>query len=381
MTEHSKGVLQDRAWVEINMRNLRHNVKVIKDALPAGCEFMAVVKANAYGHGAAKVSSYLNEIGIRSFALATLEEGIGLRNIGIKGEILILGYTPAERAEELHRYRLTQTAVDVLHARELNRYGKPIRVHIKIDTGMNRLGEDYRHIDAIASVFDCKCLKITGMFSHMSVPDRTDTDNVSFSLSQQEHFHYLIRNLQERGIVLPGLHLQSSYGMMNYPGFSYCYTRIGIALYGILSTSGNKPQIAQELRPVLAFKSRVVLVKTVGEGESVGYGRNYVTERETKLAVVSVGYADGYPRSLSDGHSDVLICGHRAPVLGRICMDQLIADVTGISEVKRGDTVTLIGRDGEEEITAEQVAEKAGTITNELLSRLGGRLKRSYLYE
>ncbi len=374
--EQSHMFMKDRAWVEINLQNLEHNVKVLQERLPQGCELMAVVKANAYGHGDVEIASYLNKIKVHSLAVATIEEGIALRQAGIRGEILILGYTAAEWAKELYQYQLTQTAVDVQHAQELNRYGKAIKIHLKIDTGMNRLGEDYRHVNAIASVFQCKGLKVTGMFSHMSVSDSREEGDIAFSYSQQEHFLTLIESLKERGIAVPKLHLQSSYGLMNYPDLRYGYARIGIALYGVYSTIPGKGQGLFNLRPVLALKSRVVLLKSIGEGESVGYGRAYQSEKETKLAVVSIGYADGYPRSLSGGNCEVLIRGYRAPIVGRICMDQLMVDVTGLPQVERGDTVTLIGRDGKEEIRAEELAQKAGTISNELLSRLGGRLSR-----
>lgn len=370
---------KDRAWVEINLSNLRHNVQVLRDALPAGCDIMAVVKANAYGHGAAGTAAYLNRIGIDSFAVATIDEGILLRRKRIKGEILILGYTPPTRVSELFRYRLSQTVADSEHARELNRPGKPIRVHIKVDTGMNRLGENYRHVSEIASIFDCKSLKVTGIFSHMCASDSIEAGDITFTDLQIQHFHKLLDELKVRRIQLPKIHLQSSYGVLNYPGLQYGYARIGIALYGVLSTSGAQTKRSLDLRPVLALKSKVILVRILEPGECAGYGREFAAQRETKIAIVSIGYADGFPRSLSSGKSHVLIRGRRTPVIGRICMDQLMVDATGLPGIKRGDVVTLIGRDGPEEITAEHVAEDAGTITNELLSRLSCRLERVFL--
>ena len=369
----------DRAWAEINMPNLRHNVKTLQDVLPAGCKIMAVVKANAYGHGDAEISAYLNRVGIHAFAVATIDEGIRLRRKGIKGEILILGYTPATRASSLFHYRLSQTVADAEHARGLNRFGKPIQVHIKVDTGMNRLGESYQHASEIASIFDCKNLKVAGVFTHLCVSDSLEESDIVFTNQQIQNFYELLNKLKAKQIQIPPVHIQSSYGVLNYPELRCGYVRIGIALYGVLSTPNANTKLLLDLRPVLALKSKVALIRTIAAGESVGYGRSFTAQKEMKIAVISIGYADGFPRSLSNkGH--VLIGGHRIPVIGRICMDQLIADVTEISDIKRGDVVTLIGKDGPEEITAEQVAANAGTITNELLSRLSdSRLKRSFL--
>ncbi|NLV17357.1 MAG: serine racemase VanT catalytic subunit [Syntrophomonadaceae bacterium] len=369
---------KDRAWAEINLSNLQHNVQVLKEALPAGCEIMAVVKANAYGHGAAQISNCLNHIGIDTFAVATIDEGIHLRRQGIKGEILILGYTPAARISGLYRYRLSQTIADAEHARELNGFGKPIKVHVKVDTGMNRLGESYQHTSEIASIFDCNNLNVTGIFTHLCVSDKLEESDAAFTDQQIRCFYELLDELKARQINIPDIHIQSSYGILNYPRLQCEYARIGIALYGVLSTLDTNTKCSLALRPVLALKSKVALVRTIAPGESVGYGRSFITPKEMQIAVISIGYADGFPRSLSTkGH--VLIRGCRAPIIGRICMDQLMADVTKIPDVQRGDVVTLIGKDGSEEITAEQVAAKEGTITNELLSRLNdSRLQRIF---
>ena len=369
----------DRAWAEIRLSALRHNVKALQDALPAGCKVMAVVKANAYGHGAAEISTYLNRIGIDSFAVATIEEGIYLRRQGVNGEILILGYTAVARASELFRYRLSQTVVDAEHARELNRFGKTLSVHIKVDTGMNRLGENYRHVSEIASVFDCRNLVVAGIFTHLSVSDSREESDVAFTNRQIQNFYELLDSLKVRGISIPKIHIQSSYGVLNYPGLQCSYARIGIALYGVLSATDPQTKRSLDLRPVLALKSRVTLVRSIESGEGVSYGREFIAQGETKIAVLSIGYADGFPRSLSAGKGHVLIHGSRAPIIGRICMDQLVVDVTGLPDVKRGDVATLIGKDGSEEITAEETAGNAGTITNELLSRLGDRLERVFL--
>lgn len=368
----------ERAWVEINLPNLRHNVEVLWGALPDKCEIMAVVKANAYGHGDIEVATHLNRMGIQAFAVATIDEGIRLRKKGVKGEILILGYTAWQRAGELFHYRLSQTVVDAEHANGLNRFGKPIQVHIKVDTGMHRLGENYRHVSEIARIFHFENLKIKGIFTHLCASDSTEADDVAFTKRQIENFFGLLKELRQRQKPLPKIHIQSSYGVLNYPGLQCDYARIGIALYGVLSAPGA--QTALDLRPVLKLKSKVALVGTVEAGESAGYGRGFVARKETRIAVIQIGYADGLSRNLSCGNGTALLHGRRVPIIGRVCMDQLMVDVTGLPNVQKGDIATLIGKECTEEITAEQVAVSAGTITNELLSRLGERLERVFLY-
>lgn len=370
----------DRAWAEISLPNLRHNVDVLRKSLPEDCKIMAVVKANAYGHGAGEISAHLNSIGINSFAVATADEAIRLRKQGIRGEILILGYTSPARAQELFRYHLSQTVADAQHAWELNRYGKPLRVHVKVNTGMNRLGESSANIKELISVFRCRNLRITGIFTHLCVSDSVEESDITFTNQQIENFYQLICQLREERLPIPPTHIQSSYGVLNYPELRCGYARIGIALYGVLSTPNTNTKLTPELKPVLALKSRVALVRTVSADESVGYGRAFKARAKTKIAVITIGYADGFPRSLSQGKGYALIGGCRAPIIGIICMDQMMADVTEIPEVNRGDIVTLIGKDGFEEITAEQAADQAGTITNELLSRLNAcRLERVFL--
>lgn len=369
----------DRVWVEINLTNLRHNVKALCEALPDRCELMAVVKANAYGHGDVEIAANLNQIGVKAFAVATIDEGVHLRTHGIKGNILILGYTVPQRATEMVRYHLTQTVTDCDHAKQLNAFGKPIQVHIKIDTGMHRLGESCNNTAEIDKILQCKNLKVCGIFTHLCVADSTQTDDIEFTTNQIHSFYALLDRLQQFGHTLPKIHIQSSYGVLNYPELQCDYARIGIALYGALSSPDDKTRLQIDLQPVLALKARIALVRTIAAGESVSYGRQFIAQRDTCVAVLPIGYADGLPRNLSCGNGYVLIHGCRAPIIGRICMDQLMVDVIDIPDVRKNEIATLIGCDGSEKITAEQVAANAGTITNELLSRLGDRLERIFL--
>ncbi|MCY6371197.1 serine racemase VanT catalytic subunit [Clostridium ganghwense] len=365
----------DRSWIEVDLDNLRHNVDVLQKAMPTDCELMAVIKAEAYGHGSIAVSSCLNQIGIKAFAVATIDEGIELRKYGIQGIILILGYTSPTRAKELHKYDLTQTVIDFNYAVSLNKQGYDIKVHIKIDTGMHRLGFSKNDVLKVVRIFKAKHLNVCGIYTHLCVADSLDTEDVHFTHIQIKTFYALLEELSKKDIKLPKIHIQSSYGLLNYPEIDCDYARIGIALYGILSSYGDETKLKLDLRPVLSLKSQVVLIREINEGESVGYARAFIAKRDSRIAVLPIGYADGFPRNLSCGNGNVLIHGYRVPIIGRICMDQLIVDITDVPNVNIGDTATLIGKDGQAEICVTEVAENVDSITNELLSRMGSRLK------
>ncbi len=368
-----------RAWSEINLNALEHNIAEIKKILPEGCKIMAVVKANAYGHGDLVISNYLNQIGIFSFAVATMEEGIRLRKSGVKGKILILGYTPAPHAKEIARYDLTQTIVDFTHAKELAKTGISLKVQIKIDTGMHRLGISPDQKEDIVSLFFQPSFSICGMYTHLCAADSLLPEDVAFSKKQIASFQRLTKELENEGISLPSLHIQSSYGILNYPGLSCDFARIGILLYGCHSQI-DTTLLQPDVIPVLSLYSRIAMIREVEEGESVGYGRTYYADKKRKLAIVPIGYADGYPRSLSN-RGYVLIHGKKANIVGRICMDQMIVDISSIESVRPGDRVTLIGRDGSSIIRAEELATLCGTITNEFLSRLGSRISRVFFHD
>ena len=364
----------DRAYLEIDLNNLEHNVKVLKRAMPQKCELMAVVKAEAYGHGLYEIATHLNKIGVKAFAVATIDEGIKLRQYGVLGEILILGYTAPARAKELRKYDLTQTLIDYKYALLLDKQGYDVMTHIKVDTGMHRLGFDAKDIEKISAVFSMKHIKVSGIYTHLCAADSVDEKDIFFTNVQIESFYNLLNQLKEKGITIPKIHIQSSYGLLNYPELKCDYVRVGVSLYGVLSSPNDRTKLHLDLRPVLSLKSRVILLREIKKGESVDYSRSFVANRDSLIALLPVGYADGYPRNLSCGKSYVLINGHQAPVVGKICMDQLAVDVTDIPNVKTGSIATLIGKDGKEEITAPMVAESAESITNELLSRMGHRL-------
>lgn len=364
----------ENAWIEIQYDHLQHNVLEIKKLLPKKTTFMAVVKANAYGHGLIQVATYLNTIGITSFGVARIEEAVELRKAGIKGEILVFGYTSPDQCQVLSDYDIMQTVVDVEHARALEEMNIPIKVHIKIDTGMHRLGIDFQRMEELVAIFQYRYLCIEGMYTHLCVCDSQQQDDVDFTNQQIDAFYQVIESLKVHQIKVPKIHIQSSYGVLNYPLLSCDYARIGIAMYGILSTDDHRTIRKVNLKPVLSIKAKVISIRTVPAGETIGYGRTYVCHNETQVAVIPVGYADGIPRNFETQGGYVIIRGQKVPIVGRICMDQMTIDISQY-DVKIGDTVTVIGHK-RDSISVENIATMCDTITNEVLSRLNNRLPR-----
>lgn len=368
---------RDRAWIELDMAALEHNVRTLQGLLPESCRLMPAVKAEGYGHGAVLISRELNRLGVKAFCVATVREGIQLRRAGIKGEILVLGYTHPRQFDLLRRYRLIQAVVDMNFAEELRKYGKKLRVHIAVDTGMHRIGIESGRVDEICQIFTWKNLKVEGMFTHLCVSDSEEEKKIAFTKAQGEAFFRLIEELKQRGYECPKKHLVASNGVLNYPEFAGDYARVGIALYGVRSAEEDMMRADVALKPVLSLKARVASVRELKPGEGAGYGLAFVAKRPAKLATVTIGYADGLSRLLSNGRGHVLIRGCRAPIAGRVCMDQTLVDVTGIADVQPGDIAVFIGRSGSEVLTAYDMAEAAGTITNEIFTSLGARLART----
>lgn len=371
-----KAFRKGRAWIELDRAALLHNLEALRALLPDGCELMPAVKTNAYGHGAVLISRELNRLGVKAFCVATVREGAELRQNGVTGVILILGYTHPGDFPLLRRYHLTQSVLDFSYAKVLDRYGKSIPVHVKIDTGMRRLGERSEKIDEISGIFQCRNLKIEGIFTHLCAADESSPASTAFTNAQAKAFYDVIAGLRQRGLPCPKKHIVSSYGLLNYPELAENYARIGIALYGTLSTRADTERSGVSLEPVLSVKARIALVKDLFQGEAAGYGLQFVAPRDTRVAVVTIGYGDGIPRSLSCDMGNVLIHGCKTPIVGRICMDQMLADISDIPDVQAGDAAVIIGQSGEAKITACDLAEQTGTISNEILSRLGQRLER-----
>ena len=368
----------NRAWAEIDLNNLEHNINEIKKIISNNQKIMAVVKANAYGHGIIEISKKLNEIGIFDFAVATLSEALKLRENNIIGNILILGYTSIDNLKYVIKYDLIQTIIDEEYAKKLKNidFSNKLKVHIKINTGMNRIGINYANIDFIKNIYKYDNIDVLGIYSHLCVADSFKKSDIKFTELQISRFKNLIKNLKNDNINVGKTHLESSYGILNYHDFTFDYVRPGIIMYGIHSELNPYIKTKINLKPVLSLKARVTSIKEIKKNETVSYGRKYKANKVETIATVSIGYADGYPRNLSLKNVKVLVENNYASVIGRICMDQLIINITNLKNIKQGSIVTLIGN---EKISAENIAYKSNTITNELLSRLSNRLE--YIYK
>lgn len=368
--------LGSRAWIEVSRKALRHNVEFLRSRLPETCRLMPAVKANGYGHGGVLVSRVLQELGVNAFCVATAQEGAELRQQGIAGEILVLGCTQPEDIPLLCKWDLIQTVVDRPYAQALQAYGHSISVHIAVDTGMHRLGERSDRLEDILAIYELENLRVEGLYTHLCVSDSLEPADVAYTKEQAAAFDAVVRAVKAHGHAVPKVHMQASYGILLHPELSGDYARVGIALYGLLSTREDTARWGEELIPALSLKTRVASIRTLYAGESAGYGLCYTAPTDRRIAALSIGYADGISRSLSCGKGAVLIRGRQAPIIGRICMDQTLVDVSDIPDAAPGDTAVLIGRSGMQEISACDLSEAAGTITNETLSSLGSRLER-----
>ncbi len=366
-----------RTWAEIDMNALYHNFQFARNASK---KVMCVIKADGYGHGAVTLGKFLEKIGAAAFAVACLDEAVILREAGISLPILILGYTPPLYAELLAHYNITATIVDRQTAFETNRAAQKAGVivfaHIKIDTGMSRLGlfaqttsQIQDTIQAICSFTELSNTKITGMFTHFAAAD-TPGEN-AYTQQQLKNFLYIKETLYKSGIRIPVCHASNSAAILNYPNAQLDMVREGIMLYGLYPD--NQPRSNGPLRPVMSLKTRVAQVKKYPAGASISYGRTYTTATPAQIAVLTAGYADGYPRRLSN-HTDVFIQGKRYPQIGRICMDMCMANVTG-SAVTRGDTAVLFGNGG---LALELLANQIHTINYELACLITSRVHRIY---
>ena len=365
-----------RAWIELDRGALENNVSALRARLPDSCALMPAVKANAYGHGTAELVPELVRLGVRDFCVATAQEGAEVRSLGARGTVLVLGYTAPELFPLLREFDLTQAAVDFDYAHTLSAARMGLRAHLAVDTGMHRLGGDCADFGRIAATLSLDGLRFDGVFTHLCCAESAAEQDIAFTRLQLERFDTLTRRLGAAGFGALKTHALNSGGILAYPEGAGDFARAGIALYGVLGTAEDTRRLGPDLRPVLSLRARIAAVKTVPAGEGAGYGLAFHAGRESTLAVLTVGYADGLPRCLSGGVGRVLVNGRSAPIAGRICMDQTLVDVTGIPGVSPGGAATLIGCDGDECISVFELSEKSGSITNEILSRLSARLER-----
>jgi alanine racemase len=365
------------AWIEVDLEAIRLNLLALRSKLKPWVDVIAMVKGDAYGHGMVPVARTLVDAGVSRLGVAFVAEALQLRQAGITAPIVLVGSFSRNECDDLVTHDVTPAIADLELARELGhaakRRGRRMPVHVDVDTGMGRLGARWEKVpQLVESLRAIDGLWIEGIFTHLS---SADEDDQTYSRLQMRRFASTLERLRERGIVIPFVHAQNSAGILNLPEVSLQAVRPGLSLYGIYPSAACAKKAL--LRPALSFLSRVVLVKQVPGDTFVSYNRTYKTGGETNLATISVGYADGLPRLLSSkGH--VLIRGRAYPIAGRVTMDHIVVDLGADDDVRAGDRVTLIGRDGGEEITVDQVAQWAGTISYEITTGLTARPARIY---
>ena len=370
------------AWAEINLTNLDYNIKNIRAKVGEDKEMIGVIKADAYGHGAVMCANVLRANGVKTFAIATLQEAIALRQAGAKEEIIMLGLTPDMYADTIVTYDITPVVCSASNAKAISdaalRAGKIVSGLIAVDTGMGRIG--YLADEIESSIFDIKKIamlagfRIKGLFSHMSTADAYDK---TYSHLQEEKYNRFYEAMCAAGIDVPMRTLANSASIMELASIHFDAVRPGIILYGCYpSHEVDKKQLA--LKPVMSVKANIVHLKDVPENFSVGYGRKYISKKPSRIATIALGYADGYPRPYS-AQAKVIVNGVICPIAGNICMDQCMIDVSNVPNVKVGDEVIVMGSDGVNTILADDIADATGTINYEICCAFGQRLPKVYV--
>jgi len=338
---------------------------------------LSVIKADAYGHGVEAIARLLQSKGIQFFGVSDVSEGIQLRNIGIKKTILLFESTLASEVKSIVDYQLTPTVCNLDFAIALQRYAKRVKrridIHIKVDTGMRRLGIWHEEaFDFVQALFDLNYLRVMGIYTHFP---SADTDK-QFTQEQIKCLYDLVTRLDRSGLIIPYIHAANSMGLVGYHTHVLNLARPGLMLYGLYPHASLRGMI--QLKPALSVKSKIVLIKEVKRGQSVSYGRTFFAKRDMTIAIIPIGYSDGYFRSLSN-KADILIDGRRCPIVGRVTMDQIMVDVSSVKSSRAGMLVTILGKDGREFISADELAKHADTINYEIVCSLGNRLPRRYI--
>lgn len=384
LTAHGAAELPPRTtWIEVSRSALTHNLHLLRSRLTPGAQLMAVVKANAYGHGAAETARTLQQAGADRFAVATLTEAVELRQAGIMRPILVLGYTPPWHAASALAHAITLTVFELETATAFHAAaqaaGQRLTVHVKVNTGMNRLGVRPEAAPALLMALTAlDGLAVEGIFTHFATSDETDKTHAE---AQFTRFQALLDALRRAGLRPPLAHAANSAALLTMPHTHLDMARSGIALYG-LDPDMTQCTLPAGFRPALAWKARVTQVSDLAPGEAVSYGREFIASRPMRTATLPIGYADGFPRRPQTWGS-VLIHGQHAPILGRVCMDQTVVDVTAIEAatgpVRQGDEVVIIGRQGEANLSAEIASARVGTNNYDIVSRILARVPRIYV--
>lgn len=376
--------LLKRTWADISLDNLSHNYTTLRGNIPASCKFLGVVKADAYGHGAVPISRRLKELGAEYLAVSNFEEALQLRQADIRLPILILGYTPAVYAEDMADMGIRQEIHSLEYARQLSRHmegtGKTLLTHLKLDTGMSRLGffayDNDLTLGEVKAAATLPGLRFEGVFTHFCVADSLQADDRAFTRLQYERFMSMTSALKGAGIEFEIRHCCNSAGSILYPEFALDMIRPGIATYGISPSAELAGEM--DLRPLMSLRTTISQIRDCREDISVSYGRTYTTTEPRKIAVLCIGYADGLSRALSN-HVSFLLHGKRVPQIGRICMDMCMIDISQVPDAKVGDVVTVFGSDGDQTAAVDDLAAQLGTIPYEILCDINKRTPRIYL--
>ncbi len=366
-------------WAEIDCDKIEHNLRLVRARVGDDVKIMGVVKADAYGHGAVAVSRSLLHAGVDCLAVASLEEAVELRDAGIETDILILGYTQPSWAAEVVEGDFIQTVYHLGLARALStqaaKQNKTARVHVKIDTGMSRIGiVPERSLPLLKEIGVLDNIRLDGIYTHLSCAD--DEGGEAYTEMQLDRFDKLIAGLKDEGMAMPALHAANSAAALRCDRARYDMVRPGIVLYGLAPSAAMRKYVA-DFKPAMTIKSTIVELKTVPEGTKISYSGTYVTKRPTRVATLPAGYADGFSRRLSNT-GRVLVNGCEAPVIGNVCMDFMMVDVTDVPAVGVENEAVLIGRQGDLEITVDEIAAILGTIDYEVVSLIGKRVHRVY---
>lgn len=369
------------AWAEISLSNLDYNIKNIIAKVGKNVQIIGVIKADGYGHGSVQVAEVLRKNGVRTFAVATLSEAVKLRECGVEEEILMLGLTPDLYVDTIVRHHITPVVCSLANARAISeeaaKYGETVKGFIAIDTGMGRIGYQTENPNAVSEIQKIACLtnfKVKGLFSHFATADAADK---TYAHQQEKKYNAFYEKLCRAGVEIPMRTLANSAAVMELPSVHFDAVRPGIILYGCYpSAEVDKNQL--QLRPVMSVKANIMQLKTVPKGTTISYGQKYTAPRDSLIATLSLGYADGYPRPYSPV-GRVIVNGVFAPIAGNICMDQCMVDVTDVPDVKEGDEVIIMGSDGTNTILADEIAEATGTINYEIVCAFGQRLPKVYI--
>ena len=369
------------AWVEVDLDILANNMREIRRVVDNKAEVTAVIKANAYGHGSCILAPILAKNGANRFAVAELDEAIELRQHGITKPILVLGTVLPDQVEEVVLYGIDIAVFNYDIAKafsdEAVRQHRIIRLHIKIDSGMGRIGyqPNVESIEEIVRISKLPNVVMEGIFTHFATADCIDK---TYTKIQYNRFKYVCDELAKKGVKIHTHHCANSATIIDLPQYHWDMVRAGIILYG-LAPSDEVDISKTALKPAMSLKCRIMYIKKIKAGDSISYGRKFIADRECTIATLPIGYADGYTRMLSNKNTQVLINGKRANIVGNICMDQCMVDITNIPDVKVGDEVVLFGTQGNEEILADELADKLGTINYEIVCMMARRLPRVYV--